>query len=387
MREDRDLMNCLNGLPTDDEPLTDTEMERLTRTVLQRTQSPAHGKGRGRKHRWPVWCKVLASGAACVVLLAGLNGINPALAEDLPLLGDVFAYINALPKGYLQSEQLSDYAQSVQVTASSEDANAQSDAVPENAAQKTTAEAPYTMTLSQVYCDELYLRVGLIFTARDDSLAAFDAVTLNPPVLWEDTPEAEANTLYGGVTLNGESVSGDLVPCFRKQDDHTFVCEMDYNLQNYAGNKQDMQASLTLTNLVGVTEGSEEKVPLDGSYSLHFTVSADGTLTRKGQIEGGEQNGLCPVSLTVTPGETCLQYEATSLPEETNPYPQIFLADGTTLEWVRGTTDTDEENGGTVWTYSFDAVPEGTAQLQVRVVDKNSENLTTLAEWTVTLPQ
>lgn len=388
MRKDRDLMNSLNGLPTDDEPLTDTEMDRLTRAVLQRTQSQTPGKVRSRNHRWPVWCKVLASGAACVVLLAGLNGINPALAEELPLLGDVFAYFNTLHKGYLQSEQLSDYAQSVQVTANSEAADAPSeDAISENTPQEAMAAEPYTMTVSQVYCDELYLRVGLIFTARDDSLAAFDAVTINPPVLWEDTSEAEANTLYGGVTLNGESVSGDLVPCFRKQDDHTFVCEMDYNLQNYAGNKQEMQASLTFTNLVGVTEGSEEKVPLDGSYSLHFTVSADGALTREGQIEGGEQNGLCPVSLTVTPGETCLQYEATSLPEETNPYPQIFLADGTALEWVRGTPNPNEENGGTVWTYFFDAVPEGITELQVRVVDKNSEDLVVLAEWTITLPQ
>jgi hypothetical protein len=49
--------------------------------------------------------------------------------------------------------------------------------------------------------------------------------------------------------------------------------------------------------------------------------------------------------------------------------------------------DTNEENGETVWTYTFDAVPEGTTQLQVRVVDKNSEELAVLAEWTVTLPQ
>ena len=388
MREDRDLMNCLNGLPTDDEPLTDAEMDSLTRTVLQRTRRQTLRKVRGRKRHWPVWGRVLVSGAACAMMLVGLNGINPALAEGLPLLGNVFAYINALPKGYLQSEQLSDYAQSVQVAENSAPAGVQQDSLPKTTMQMAAPqEAPYTITLSQVYCDELYLRVGLIFTAQDDSLAQFDGVTIDPPLLWEDTSDAEANTLYGGVTLNGESVGGDLVPYFRKQDDHTFVCEMDYNLQNYTGDKQDMQASLTFTNLVGVTEGSEEKVPLDGSYSLNFTVSADGTLTREGQMKGGEQNGIRPVSLTATPGETRLQYAAASLPEEVNPYPQILLEDGTALEWVRGTPDENEENGETVWTYTFDAVPEGTTQLQVRVVDKNSEELAVLAEWTVSLPQ
>lgn len=379
MVEDRDLMHYLNDLPTDDEPLTGAEMDRLTREVLQRTQGKPSGREKKRRHRWPVWTRVLAGGAACVVLLAGLNGINPALAEELPLLGDVFAYFNALPKGYLQSEQLGDYAQSVQVEGTAEEADTPANPVPET--------QPYTMTLSQIYCDELYLRVGLVFTAKDDSLAEFDAVTIDPPLLWEDTSPAEANTLYGGVTLNGASLGGDLVPYFRKQDDHTFVCEMDYNLQNYTENKQDMQASLTFSNLVGVKEESGEKVPLAGSYSLNFTVSADGTLTREGRMEGGEQNGIRPVSLQATPGETCLTFAAVSLPEGVDLYPQIFTEDGTSLEWVRGTPSEGTEQGETLWSYTFDAVPQGTEKLTVRVLDKNSQDQAVLAEWNVTLPQ
>ncbi|MWK60490.1 hypothetical protein GO594_31445, partial [Pseudomonas otitidis] len=78
-------------------------------------------------------------------------------------------------------------------------------------AQQSAAETlPYTLTLRQVYCDELYLRVGLVLTASDESLAGFDAVTIDPPVLYEDTSREEANTLYGGVTMNGEAIGGDL---------------------------------------------------------------------------------------------------------------------------------------------------------------------------------
>ena len=37
MGEKDRLMNCLNQLPSEDEPLTDAEMDRLTQRVLQRT--------------------------------------------------------------------------------------------------------------------------------------------------------------------------------------------------------------------------------------------------------------------------------------------------------------------------------------------------------------
>ena len=284
MLDNRDLMNALETLETSDPALTDTEMQHLTRAVLTRTAcgNPAarrtgHAvKSRRSFRRLPAWGQVLTAGAACAVLLVGLNGINPALAEGLPLLGDVFAYFNDLPKGYLQGNDLGEYAQPTQI-----EAEVQQDPAPEardEAAPKVQAAAgniltenPCTLTLSQVYCDELYLRVGLVLTAEDDTLAGFDAVTIDPPLLYEDTTEAEANTLYGGVTLNGESVGGDLVPCFRKQDDHTFFCEMQYNLQNYTGDTRDMQASLTFSHLVGITEESEDKIPLEGTYNLTNT--------------------------------------------------------------------------------------------------------------------
>lgn len=251
--------------------------------------------------------------------------------------------------------------------------------------QGTAAEQPYTLTLSQIYCDTLYLRIGLTLTTAGDTLADFDGVTLDPPLLWEDTTAEEANTLYGGITLNGEAVSGDLLPYFRKQDDQTFVCEMDYNLQGYTGDTQEMQASLTFSHLVGVKEGSEEKTPLEGAYQIDFTVSADATLIREGRIEGGTQNGIRLDSVKATPGETSIQYTV-SEPEITGCYPQILLEDGAELEWVKGMPTEQTESGQTIWTYAFDAVPEEVKTLTVRLLDKNAEATPVLGQWTVTLP-
>ena len=386
MREKDNLMNWLNQLPSEEEPLTEAEMKRLTQQVLQRTGCKKPAKRRGRLlHSWSVGGKVLVGGVACAALLVGINGVNPVLAEGLPILGDVFAYINGLPKGYLQSDQLSVYAQSAQVGAES-NAPQDSGAAAAPALQREGGdEQPYKLTLTQIYCDEMYLRLGLTLTAEDDALAGFDGVTLDPPLLWEDTTAEEANTLYGGVTLNGEAIGGDLLPYFRKQDDTTFVCEMDYNLQNYTGDTQNVQASLTFSNLVGVCEGSEETTPLEGTYHIDFTVSADETLTREGQIDGGVQNGIRLESLEATPGETRIQYTVTSMSDKTELYPQIFMEDGSNLEWVKGTPEEQTESGETVWAYYFDAVPEGAKTLTVRILDKSAEEEAVLAQWTVTL--
>ena len=389
MGKEQDLMHLLDSLATEDTPLTDTEMDRLTRQVLGRTQTKTKPASHARrKGKWPVWSKAFAGAAACVVLLAGVNGINPAWAEDLPVLGDVFAYINGLPKGYLQSEQLGEYAQPAQIQADSD--------APDESSASEPAGQPIQLTLSQIYCDGLYLRLGLTLTAEDDSLADFEVVTIDPPLLWEDTTQTEANTLYGGVTLNGEAVGGDLLPCFRKQDAHTFVCEMDYNLQDYTGSLENMQASLTLSNLVGVkgttgAVGDEEKTPLAGSYTLSFTVSANGTLTRKGQIKGGEQNHVSLIGVQAAPGETRIQYSVNGpLPDNATPAMRLFaVQDGnlTKLQPASGSIQNGEGQSETVYTDYFDAVPEGVTELQAEVLDKNARTELILAQWTITLPQ
>ena len=110
MPETKDWMNDLNEIEIQEPELTEAEMQRLTRSVLQRTGQGTRQQGRrtaktARRHL-PVWARGLLSAAACVVLLAGVNSVQPAMAEGIPVLGDVFAYFNHLSKGYLQGDGL-----------------------------------------------------------------------------------------------------------------------------------------------------------------------------------------------------------------------------------------------------------------------------------------
>ena len=81
MYKDHDLMEQLNDLSSADMPMTGAELSRLTKTVLKQVgREQERKKSRHAGRGWPVWSRVLTSGAACVLLLAGVNGFNPALA-------------------------------------------------------------------------------------------------------------------------------------------------------------------------------------------------------------------------------------------------------------------------------------------------------------------
>ena len=128
----------------------------------------------------------------------------------------------------------------------------------------------------------------------------------------------------------------------------------------------------------------------EGTYNLNFTVSEDASLTRVGQIDGGEQNGVRLVSVKVTPGETQMEYAVFGpLPGDAAPALRAFAVQGenlTKLQPAAGSERWDEVQSCTVHTDYFDAVPEGVTELRVQMLDKNAEEEVLLAEWTVTLP-
>ena len=175
--------NELDALPTEETPLTAAESDRLADAVLAKVhvesgeaprKKSVHRAKSAKRRRVPVWGRALAGVAACMAVLCGVNTVNPALAEGLPFVGDVFSFLNQHDsKNQLKSDRLSGYAQQAAVPA-----------VPES--QRETGESstasPYTLTLNQVYCDGLYLRFGLTLTAPDgnDSLAGYDWLAQNP---------------------------------------------------------------------------------------------------------------------------------------------------------------------------------------------------------------
>lgn len=147
-------------------------------------------------------------------MAVGLGSVNfaaPAVAEQLPVVGSLFSWLNrGGQEDYtsLHSEQLNKYAETVEATAES-------------------AGSPYTLTLGQVFNDGDWLRISLMLTAEDDSLAGFNAIGPS-----EDAVEKALQNgggQYGTLVLdNGTELNGGVT--FEKRDDRTFVTGHNYEL-------------------------------------------------------------------------------------------------------------------------------------------------------------
>ena len=153
---DTDLLKTLNEQPMPAAPLTDDEFAR----VLDAACAKLPQAKKTVKRRFP-WGRVAAAAAACMAVgLGSVNFAAPAVAEQLPVVGSLFSWLNRGGQDdyvSLQSEQLNKYAETVESTAE-------------------TSDSPYTLTLGQVFNDGDWLRISLMLTAEDDSLAGFNAI-------------------------------------------------------------------------------------------------------------------------------------------------------------------------------------------------------------------
>lgn len=241
---DVDLLKTLNDQPMPETPLTDDEFARVLDAACGRLpqKKPAG-------HRRFPWGRVAAAAAAC--LAVGLGSINfaaPAVAEQLPVVGSLFSWLNRGGQDdyvSLQSEQLNKYAETVESTAES-------------------ADSPYTLTLGQVFNDGDWLRISLMLTSEDDSLAGFNAIGPR-----EDAVEKAMQSgggQYGTLVLdNGIELSGGVT--FEKRDDHTFVAGLNYELFLTHDDLAGHTATLTLSDLMACNKSIVET---DGKSYWHY---------------------------------------------------------------------------------------------------------------------
>lgn len=93
---DADLLKTLNDQPMPAAPLTDDEFARVLDAACAKLP-----KAKPAKHRFP-WGRIAAAAAAC--LAVGLGSVNfaaPAVAEQLPVVGSLFSWLNPRRAGRL----------------------------------------------------------------------------------------------------------------------------------------------------------------------------------------------------------------------------------------------------------------------------------------------
>lgn len=384
---DPDLLRALDDLDLPGVPVEKGEWDRVLASARGQVNANRRDwKARRSRPLLRLVRSAAVAAAACVVVLGSVNLANPAFAESLPLVGTLFSCINREEDTRLRSEQLNQYAQTVEQTAES-------------------ATSPYTVTLGQVYRDEDWMRLSLVLTAQDDSLAGFDIIRADAggsmPL---DTADA-SGALIGeqGMVITQEGQGW-----FSRQDDHSFVMGLNYPMFLYEtdGPMSGQSVTMHLHGLVACNvEVLEEKskpwgisyqhwayhdeTPLEGDYTLTFTIPEPGTEGIRTFTGPKEQNGITLHSLTATPAAAKLDLQ---VPAEGSIQPKLTTEDGTLLKLERGEgvhVDENDSNSDYRWTYYFDTVPEDCHNVTLTVyniVDYDKpDGYEVLAEFTVPL--
>lgn len=384
---DPDLLRALDDLDLPAAPVEKGEWDRVLASARGRVHAgQSHRRGRRPRPLLRLVRSAAVAAAACVVVLGSVNLANPAFAESLPLVGTLFSRINRSEDTRLRSEQLNQYARTVEQTAES-------------------ADSPYTVTLGQIYRDEDWMRLSLVLTAQDDSLAGFDTIRADAGGSMPLDPADASGAL---VLENGAAISQEGVGWFTRQDERTFVMGLNYPMFLYEEDRSlsGEQVTLQLHGLVACNvEVLEEKskawgdsyqhlayhdeTPLEGDYTLTFVIpepSAEGVRTFIGPEA---QNGITLHSLTATPAAAKLDIQ---VPAQGSIQPKLTTGDGTLLKPERGEgtqVDENDSNSDYRWTYYFDTVPEDCHNVTVTVyniVDYDEpDGYEVLAEFTVPL--
>lgn len=390
---DPSLLHELDALDLPAVPLEGEEWNR----VLAAARGQVNAKQPCRKVRRTrpllrVVRSAAVAAAACVVVLGSVNLANPAFAESLPLVGTLFSRINRDEDTRLRSEQLNQYAQTVEQTAES-------------------AASPYTVTLGQIYRDEDWMRLSLVLTVEDDSLAGFDTIRADAG---GSMPADTADASGALILQDGAAILEEGSGWFTRQDDHTFVMGLNYPLFLYEEGDSPLSGQSVTMHLYGLVAcnvevveehtndwGSQyqqvayhDETPLEGDYTLTFTIPAPGTEGIRTFTGPLTQDGVTLHSLKATPAAAKMEIQLPSY-EGSNRYTtevKLTAADGTLLKAERGEgkhLDEADPQSDYLWTYYFDTVPEDSQTVTVTVyrIDYSAQPSTgeVLTELTVPL--
>lgn len=386
-RYDPDLLRALDRLDLPAAPLSDEEADRVLAGAEARLPGarPAPSSRRGRLLRWLGRAGIGA--AACAVLCCGVNTVNPALAESLPLVGGAFAWANRNANVRMRSEQLDRYATQLDAPATAE------------------SSAGCRMTLSQAYFDGDWLRLSVLLTAEDGSLAGFDEIMpMRPeqradPNVWPDDREG-----YGDLVLADGSLLGpEGSLAFTRQDERTFVLQLNYPvfLQPDPAALAGQQLTLVLRDLVGynlenlVTDYDEygvggarweiaNETDLPGVYTMTFTVPAPDGAGVRTAAGTDAATGITVEELRATPAATKLVVTVPNTPvgeidpEHITPLRntefRLRTADGRPLKPERAEGAPTDETGAVYrYTAYFDAAPEDADAIEVLVLQDGEE--------------
>lgn len=295
--------------------------------------------------------------AAAFMLLLGINGLNPALAESLPLVGGIFQQINNTQGWVNLTETQLDvqrYAQPV------ENVEAQ---VPANG----LLEKPMTVTVREAYFDGEFLYAGLSMeiNTRDDQL--FSRRTPGYDIL-----------LNGGSQVKYDEECGDILGAagFVLMGDQTwqpggsgeYLSQVSFRVPEQYRDLEQLDVTLQYSGIYAF-QNAFELERNSSPFTLSFTAEKNDAQVKR--IEGGaERNGVKLVSAVASPAGTVFTLDFP--PEYVNPSSGASFEDGCAVGALGDASPQTTEEGLTRVTRVFGGLrEEETRKIVYSVFDKN----------------
>ncbi len=304
------------------------------------------------KKRRPVWKGVAVSFstvAAAFVLLCGVNAVNPAFAESLPLVGEAFRLYNGERKLGVGS-YVGTYDEIELVNAPAEEENAQG----------------MGLTLNEAYSDGEFIHLS--FTMGNVPKQVMD----------------DLFCLSGLVTsqANGTDLEEEMLNLYPQGD--TLGGTLALALENPPENGTTLELNYQVTDLVRFYAGGGSREELEGSFSGEAAVTVDTSHNQR--YDAFASDSEVQINwVESTPSYTKINY--------TIPYwgsshsmplgiAMLYLEDGTPLQRSIG----EEENVGFVKTDGpaqeaetvthtafFDGLPQGTEKVILRFFEEQTD--------------
>lgn len=299
--------------------------------------------------------------AAAFLLLVGVNAINPALAESLPLVGNVFQSVNRH-----SAQQVNPEVQKLAVTV--EDITAE---VPAGGDGETAMRA----ALQEYYYDGEYVYAGTLIEC--DSQA--DALTVVPGDTMNVTINGEEQILWGE---NGRENRAGFEPMFGnlfwyRDGAGCYMGTLVFRVPEKFRTGEPLEIGFSLKGICDLNKGA---VVNSTPFSLSFTAEQNEAKRMSVLTDGVEVNGIKLVSAAATPGgtEVVVEYPDTYR----NPSRGARLLDGRQIGGGAG-TKVDLGNGTIRMTAIFYGRTDGLNQPVVYTVYGKNGDADVLAEFTL----
>lgn len=273
--------------------------------------------------------------------LLGVNAINPALAESLPFVGDIFRMHNSGSKRFVGT-YVGTYGKVEEVSAP--------------AAEEEDAQG-LSLTAEEAYSDGEFVHIAFAMQAPQEQLDKFEYMAM--PITC--TANGDETTPYSYLSL--------------WQDGGRFVGSVSFRLPQLMENGQPLSLSYETGQITAYYNDWEQEAQEDlpGAFTGSLQVTADTTDNRI--LNSFKSSGDVKIlMLDATPSRTTIQYEIPYWGEDGwyTDHPQLFTEDGT---WIKRSTMPDERisssynvyGADTITpTWDFDGLPAGTQKVILR---------------------